>query len=512
LDVAAGKETRGHRFHHPHPISVDTPADYERLLRDVGYVEADFTARRERIRVMAEEKAKDQGAAAVIDPGLLDEVTALTEWPVAVKGSFDEEFLEVPSEALIETMQKHQKYFPVTGSDGKLLPKFIAISNIESLEPTQVQAGNERVIRPRFKDASFFWEQDLKRPLEDLAPALDKVVFQHQLGTLRDKSIRIGAIGRGIAEEVGLDPTLAERSAALCKCDLLTNMVGEFAGLQGTMGRYYASAGGEQECVADAMEEQYLPRHAGDALPKSRCGQVLALADRLDSLVGIFAIGQKPTGVKDPYALRRASLGVLRILIETPLELDLYRLLQSSADALSEKVDASAVVDEVYQYILERLHGYYADQGVSGDIVESVLASGSTVPVDIDNRVKAVTGFKSLPEASSLAAANKRIRNILKKVEGTLPDQVDHSKLEEESEKALFSRVEELKREIDPLMAQREYGETLNRLATLRPVVDEFFDNVMVLCDDETLRLNRLSLLNSLSATFQDIADISKLN
>ncbi len=512
LDVEAGKNTRGHRFHHPQSISIGTPLEYEQLLRDVGYVEADFAARRERIRRLVDQSSEASGAKAIIDSKLLDEVTALTEWPVPVVGSFDEEFLEVPSEALIETMQAHQKYFPVVDPQGRLLPKFIAISNIESKDPMQVQAGNERVIRPRFKDAAFFWEQDLKRPLADLIPMLDKVVFQHQLGTLGDKSRRVAILAVEIAKKVGLDPGLAERSAKLGKCDLLTDMVGEFASLQGTMGRYYASAGGEHECVSAAMEEQYLPRHAGDSLPQSPCGQVLAIADRLDSLLGIFAIGQKPTGVKDPYALRRASLGVMRILIETPLNLDLLELLKLSATTLVDKVDATGIVGEVYDYMIDRLQGYYRDHEISGDVVDAVLASSPTVPMDIDRRIKAVASFKNLDEASSLAAANKRIRNILRKAALDLPANIDQDKLQEKSERALLSNMDALKAEIEPMMRQGDYGQALSRLATLKPVVDDYFDNVMVLCEDEEIRINRLALLRSLSVTFQDIADISRLN
>jgi len=512
LEVKAGNETRGHRFHHPQPISIGSPKEYDQLLRDIGYVEAVFSERRDRIRRMADQTARESGAKALINSQLLDEVTALTEWPVAVMGSFDKEFLDVPSEALIETMQKHQKYFPIADLEGNLLPRFITISNIESRDPKQVRAGNERVIRPRFKDAAFFWEQDLNRPLSKLTADLDKVVFQHQLGTLGDKCKRIGFLSREIAVKIGLDPSLAERSAELCKFDLLTDMVGEFASLQGTMGRYYASAGGEHECISTAMEEQYLPRHAGDSLPQSPCGQVLAIADRVDTLLGIFAIGQKPTGVKDPYALRRSSLGVLRILIETPLELDLHELLNISSSTFADEAKASSVVDEVFNYMIERLHGYYDDQGVSGDVVEAVLAVRPTMPVDIDRRIRAVAVFKNLREASSLSAANKRIRNILKKADPSLSIYIDQDKLQEKSEKALFSNVSALKSEIEPLMLRREYAMALTRLATLKPMVDDFFDNVMVLCEDEEIRLNRLALLKSLFVVFQDIADISRLN
>jgi len=511
LDVETGNKTRGHRFHHPEPITIKQPGEYEVLLRDVGFVEADYKIRKERVRTLAEDAAKGRDAVAVIDDSLLDEVTALTEWPVPVVGTFDEHFLEVPTEALIETMQKHQKYFPVTGHDNRLLPFFIAISNIESSDPKQVQSGNERVIRPRFKDAAFFWEQDLKNSLESMVPALDKVVFQQKLGTLNDKAKRIATIGGYIADKTGVDKSLIERSALLCKCDLLTNMVGEFAGLQGVMGRYYAAASGEDDCVAQAMEEQYLPRHAGDTLPESQCGQAIALADRIDSLVGIFAIGQKPTGVKDPYALRRASLGVLRILIETPIDLDLYELINVAAGEVANRVDVDGVADDVFHYILERLYRYYDDKGIAVDVVESVLSSKATSPLDIDSRIRAVDHFKNLEEASALAAANKRIHNIIKKNHGQFSGDVDKARLVEDAEHILWDKITESKTQIQPLISNRSYQEALTILASLRPSVDTFFDNVMVMSDDDQLKNNRLSLLNSLYSTFLDIADISRL-
>jgi len=512
LDVNSGKETRGHRFHHPGKITIHDPSEYDTVLRNKGYVEADFEVRKDLIESITVKEAERNGAKAVIEPKLLGEVTALCEWPVAVMGSFGEEFLQVPAEALIETMQKHQKYFPLVNGRGDLLPKFITISNIESKDQAQVQTGNERVIRPRFKDAAFFWEQDLKRSFSGIAKDLDKVVFQHQLGTLGDKSRRVGRVAAEIGSQVGLDESLAKRSAELCKCDLLTDMVGEFAGLQGIMGRYYANAAGEDKCVASAMEEQYLPRHAGDELPKSLCGQVLAIADRLDSLVGIFAIGQKPTGVKDPYALRRASLGVMRVLIETPLELDLKELLKFSAFTLSEKVDATGAVDEVYAYMMERLYGYYGNKEYSQDVVESVLAVSPPIPFDIDSRIKAVEEFKKLDESAALSAANKRIRNILKKSDQTLQLSVNRELLRETSEQNLFDRLLAIQTELGPLLEGRDYHNALSKLATLRPAVDEFFDNVMVMCENEEVRTNRLALLNSLSAAFKDIADISRLH
>jgi len=349
MGLQAGRTTRGHRFHHPDPIELTSPASYAETLFDPGHVIADISVRREKIRTQVEQIATDAGMLAAIDITLLDEVTALNEWPVAVMGTFDERFLEVPSEALIKAMQEHQKYFPVVDSEGRLQPYFITISNIQSQDPSQVSAGNERVIRPRFSDAAFFWEQDLKQPLDTLATKLGSVVFQEKLGSLQDKSKRISQLAQLIAEQLGLDPAQAARAAELSKCDLLSNMVGEFPSLQGVMGRYYAEHAGEGGDIPAAIEEHYLPRHAGDSLPKTDCGRAIAIADRLDTLVGIFAIGQKPTGEKDPFGLRRAALGVLRILIETPLQLDLETLLQATAEGLAARIGAITDRDPSFQ-------------------------------------------------------------------------------------------------------------------------------------------------------------------
>jgi glycyl-tRNA synthetase beta chain len=511
LGLKAGRLTYGHRFHHPGSIEITSPASYVEQLRSPGQVLVDMDERRETIYAQVEKTAADVGAIAIIDEALLDEVTALNEWPVPVTGSFDTRFLEVPAEALIKTMQEHQKYFPVMDGNGKLLPRFITISNIASRDPDQVRAGNERVIRPRFSDAAFFWSQDLKRPLETHIEGLKGVVFQDKLGTLYEKSQRIANLAGSIASELGLDPTLAQRAAALCKCDLLTNMVGEFPALQGTMGRYYAERGGEAPDVAAAMEELYLPRHAGDQLPETLCGRAIAIADRLDTLVGIFAIGQRPTGEKDPFGLRRAALGVLRIMIETPLSLDLEALLQTAAASLVDRAPAEAAVPEVFDYMMERLRAYYADREIPGDVVDAVLARRPTRPADFDQRVRAVTAFRDLPEAESLAAANKRIRNILRKTEESFPESPDIQLLQDASEKALASQIEELAPEVTPLFAQGQYSEALQRLSRLRGPVDTFFDDVMVMCEDDSLRKNRLALLSSLSGLFLQVADISRL-
>jgi len=512
LGLPTGGETYGHRFHAPAALTLRQATDYAELLRSKGWVEPDFERRRSEIRAQVEGLAQHAGCRARIDDELLDEVAALCEWPVALLGSFSEEFLTVPPEALIETMQSNQKYFPLFDPQGRLYPGFIAVSNIQSLDPDQVRMGNERVIRPRFADAAFFWKQDLRQPLDALLPRLDTVVFQERLGTLGEKSLRV-ALGAGaIARQLGLDVALAERSALLAKCDLMTQMIFEFPSLQGIMGRYYAERSDEDPCVATAMEEQYLPRFAGDKLPQSDCGRVLALADKIDTLVGIFAIGQRPTGVKDPYALRRAALGMLRILIETPLALDLKPLLATAAAQLAAKVDATKAAEEVLDYSLERLKGYYQDRGIPSDSVEAVLVTGVTMPSDIDRRIQAVEAFRRLPEAEALAAANKRIRNILRKSGQDLAGHpVDPRLLTDPAEQRLHDRIAEAAERVAPMQAEQDYTGVLRVLAGLRSDVDAFFEAVMVMAEDEGLRRNRLVLLASLEAQFLSVADISVL-
>jgi glycyl-tRNA synthetase beta chain len=392
------------------------------------------------------------------------------------------------------------------------MPHFITVSNIESREPDRVREGNERVIRPRFADAEFFWNQDRRQPLESHLDALRHVVFQRRLGSLYDKTERVARLATRLADLLGVDHGEAARAAMLSKCDLQTQMVFEFTELQGTMGRYYARHGGEPEQVARALEEQYWPRHAGDALPETGVGQVLALADRLDTLVGIFAIGQKPTGAKDPYGLRRAALGVLRILIERSLDLDLALLIEAAADGYGEAdVDASAAVEPVFDYMMERLRAYYADRGIGGDVFEAVLACRPTRPLDFDRRVRGVEHFRDLPEAESLAAAHKRIHNILRKVEGTLPERIDAARFSEDAERALYERLDALRATALPLFGEGRYTEGLAALAALRDPVDHFFDTVMVMAEDAAVRDNRLALLNSLSGLFLEVADMSKL-
>jgi glycyl-tRNA synthetase beta chain len=511
LGTEIGTTSRGHRFHHPDAVPIPQPSAYAEALRAV-YVEPSFALRRQRISEQAHQLAASVGGTASIPEALLDEVAALCEWPVALLGRFEPEFLQVPPDALIETMQKNQKYFPVLGSDGALMPYFIAVSNIESRDPALVRAGNERVIRPRFADAKFFWEQDRKLSLEDRRDSLKSIVFQHQLGSVWDKSRRVAALSRHIARLLGYDADLAERAAVLGKCDLVTLMVGEFGSLQGIMGRYYAKHSGEPPCVVAAMEEQYLPRHAGDALPESECGRVLALADKLDTLIGIFAIGEKPTGVKDPYGLRRAAIGVLRMLIEIPLELDLKALLSAAADGFAGEIAAQESVDEVFDYINERLRSYYGERGISLDVVDAVLAVGPTVPSDIDRRVLAVSEFRRLDAAGALAAANKRIRNILRKsATGDIGDVVNPDLLVEPAEQRLAERIVAMRSEVQPLLSAQDYESALRTLAGLRSDVDRFFDEVMVMAEEGSLRANRLAILRELEQLFLATADIARL-
>ena len=512
MGVQTGRETRGHRFHHPFPIRLNSPADYARQLASEGKVIADFGERRDAIRAQADGVAAELNGIAVIKSELLDEVTALVEWPVALAGNFERRFLGVPAEALISTMQDNQRYFPLVDAHGRLLPHFITIANLESRDSAQVRAGNERVIRPRFSDAEFFWNQDRKQPLANRQEALKHVVFQQRLGTLADKSDRVATLARFVAGHGrGNPPDWAERAARLAKCDLLTQMVQEFPELQGIMGRYYALHDREVAEVAQAQEEQYLPRFAGDRLPASPTGRALALADRLDTLVGIFAIGQPPSGAKDPFALRRAALGVLRILVEGELDLDLPAALERAAAGFEPAIRAGQVTDAVFEFMMERLRGYYLDRGVRADTFEAVLECRPSRPLDFDRRVRAVDAFRELPEAASLAAANKRIRNILKKVETVLPFQVRPDLLNEEAEQALAGRLVELSSETVPLMESGLYGEALSRLASLREPVDAFFDRVLVMAEDTALRDNRIALLNELGSLFLRVADFSRL-
>ena len=510
LGIKTGRESRGHRFHAPDAITLNSPSDYAIQLGSASVV-AKFEARRDMIKHKVEQLAKRLGGQAVMPEGLLDEVTALVEWPVPVAGKFEERFLDVPQEALISTMQDNQKYFALVDANGKLMSHFITVANIESRDEIQVAQGNERVIRPRFSDAEFFWTQDKKQPLASRAEQLKSMVFQQKLGTLYDKSQRVAQLAASIAQALNADQALATRAAELGKCDLVTNMVFEFTELQGIMGRYYALHDGEPAEVAQALDEQYMPRFAGDALPSTTTGTILALAERLDTLTGIFGIGQKPTGAKDPFGLRRAALGVLRLLIEKQLPLDLAVLLDKAADGLSVQLGSKPATNETLDYVLERLKGYYQEQGINGALVDAVAALKVSQPLDFDRRVKAVAAFRQLSAAESLAAANKRISNILKKVDGELPAQVDASLLQLPAEQALAAAVQAQQAKVEPLFAQGDYEAALLSLAELREPVDKFFDDVMVMADDLALRNNRLALLNSLRSLFLRVADLSVL-
>ena len=512
LGVKSSRETFGHRFHASGALSLHEADAYAEQLRSDAFVLADMEERKDVIRQQVEIAATAVGGQVVIDEDLLQEVAGLVEWPVAVLGDFDEEFLDVPSEALIKTMQDNQKYFAVLDKDGKIKPHFITISNIDSKTPEKVIAGNERVIRPRFADAAFFWNQDKKQPLDAFLLRLDQVVFQKKLGSIGEKCQRIEKLSEIIAEKMGADVKQAGRAALLSKCDLVSDMVGEFPSLQGVMGRYYAIASGENAVIATAIEEQYLPRHASDSLPTTAAGQVVALSDRIDTLVGIFAIGQKPTGVKDPYALRRASIAVLRILIECELDLDLEVLIGEAAKLLSDKVDAEKAKAEVFDFMLERLRAYYLDRDVLIDVFEAVSALRPSRPLDFDKRIKAVSAFRALPEAESLAAANKRVGNILKKSSNETSGSVVECLFSEEAEITLFNKLASLKSKVESLFDAGEYEQALRELSSLREPVDAFFDSVMVMADDEGVKNNRIALLAQMSALFMRAADLSRLH
>ncbi|ROR34363.1 glycine--tRNA ligase subunit beta [Inmirania thermothiophila] len=509
--IASGRASRGHRFHHPGPVELAAPAEYEQRLETEGRVLVDLARRRARIREQVEEAAREAGGRALVDEALLDEVAALVEWPVAVAGRFEERFLALPREVLVSTMQDHQRYFPVEGEDGGLLPWFVTVANIESRDPARVREGNERVIRPRLADAAFFWEQDRRRPLAARREALAGVVFHERLGSLLERSDRIARLAAAIAERLGGDADAARRAGELAKCDLVTEMVGEFPELQGIMGRYYALHDGEPEAVAEAIAEHYRPAHAGDRLPATAAGRALALADRIDTLVGIFAAGERPSGEKDPYGLRRAAIGVLRILIEGELALDLRELLAEAAAGLAGRVPAQEVVDEVLDYCLERLRAYYAEAGCGADAYDAVRAVRPTAPLDFHRRLEAVEAFHGMEAAAALAAAHKRIRNILRKAAPAPEPGWDDGLLAEEAERALADALAACREALAPLLAAGRYREALERLAALRPAVDRFFDEVLVMAEDEAVRRNRLGLLAALGRLLDSVADISRL-
>jgi len=511
LGVTSGNLSRGHRFHSSGDIEITSPGIYRDALYD-AFVMVDFDQRRELIRqgVMAEaEKANGQ---AVIDEDLLEEVTSLNEWPVPLMGRFEEHFLEVPAEALVSSMAQHQKYFHVVDANNQLMPLFITVANIASSDPQQVISGNERVIRPRLADAAFFYSTDLKTTLEARRESLRKIVFQSKLGTVYDKTARVSELAKTLAPFVGADVAAAGRAGELCKSDLATEMVGEFDDLQGVMGRYYALNDGEDQAVAEALLEQYLPRFAGDAIPASTTGAALALADRLDTLVGIFAIGQQPSGSRDPFALRRASLGILRIIIERNIDIDLKVAIAGAAQQLALTEASDDCQEQVLTYIIDRLKAWYRDESITPEVFASVASMGLSNPLDMDARVKAVDQFSRATEAVALASANKRVLNILvKQGEANVAEKVDPTLFEDPAETQLAADIERLSLLIAPLVEERNYMGVLAALATLREPVDNFFDAVLVMADNLELRANRLALLHSLRQLFLNVADISHL-
>jgi len=509
LGLKTGAATQGHRFHAPQKITLTKPEDYAEILYQQGRVIADLEQRKTLIRDAAQKAAAAVNGFAHIEDDLLEEIAALNEWPVPITGTFDPRFLELPPEVLITTMQTNQKYFPVKNADGGLLANFITFSNIESTNPKSIQQGNERVVTPRLSDAEFFWNQDRKKTLEDRVESLSSVVFQENLGTVFAKTKRVQNLAKFIAGHLNANAELAERAALLAKTDLMTEMVGEFGNLQGIMGRYYALADNEPEEVALAIEEQYFPKQSGSPTAGSTTGQVLAIAEKIDTLVGIFAVGLIPTGDKDPYALRRAALGILRTIIENKLNINIIELTEFAGAQIKTTSDQSGTSDRVIDFIFDRLKGYCLDQGYTADEFDAVFTVTPAEPLDFMQRLEAVKAFRQLPEAGSLAAANKRIRNILKKSESQPAASV--GALLEPQEKQLLQAALQSADDIQPLLAQRNYQATLNRLAGLRNDVDAFFDHVMVMTDDLDLRANRLALLNLLSEQFLTCADISKL-
>ena len=510
LGLQASRTTFGHRFHAPDAIQLAHADDYVASLEN-AYVLVDRVQRRERIREQVLAEAEVQEANAVIDEDLLIEVSGLVEWPVALTGSFDERFLEVPAECLVSSMKANQKYFHLLDDAGRLKPLFITIANIDSADPDQVISGNEKVIRPRLADAAFFYEVDRKRTLAARTALLESVIFQKQLGTLADKARRSSAVATFIAEKINADIANAQRAVALAKCDLVTEMVLEFPELQGIMGRYYAEQDGEPTEVSQALEEQYLPRFATDAIPQSATGKALALADRLDTLVGIFGIGQRPTGAKDPFALRRASIGVLNILVKGELNLDLRELLNVAAEQYKSLPKADGLVEDVLTYMLDRFRAWGQDEGITAEMYLAVRARPVTNPLDFARRLRAVKAFAQRDEAAALASANKRVSNILAKQANTDITQVDSTLLAEDAEKKLFQAVTANQALVAPLFALGDYQKALDILATLREPVDAFFDQVMVMADDPAIQRNRLALLASLQGLFLEVADISLL-
>ena len=510
LGVVSSRTIRGHRFLGEKEFEIQHADQYPQLLREKGSVVADFNERKAEILAKSQAKATALGGVADIEESLLEEVTSLVEYPNVLAAKFEERFLAVPAEALVYTMKGDQKYFPIYDKDGKLLPHFIFVSNINPEDPTAIIEGNEKVVRPRLTDAEFFFKTDLKQKLVDRLPRLETVLFQQQLGTLKDKTDRIEQLAGEIAKQIGADEAKAKRAGLLSKCDLMTNMVFEFTDTQGVMGMHYARHDSEDEEVAVALNEQYMPRFAGDELPKSLVASAVALADKFDTLTGIFGIGQAPKGSADPFALRRAALGALRIIVEKNLPLDLEDLVKKSAALFGDKLTNQNVVADVVDFMLGRFRAWYQDEGIAVDVIQAVLARRPTRPADFDARVRAVSHFRTLDSAEALAAANKRVSNILAKADAAIGE-INLTACVEPAEKALAEAVLALRTEVQPLIAKGDYTAVLDKLANLRAPVDSFFDNVMVNAEEPALRQNRLAILNTLQGLFLQVADISVL-
>ncbi len=510
LGVDSSNQVQGHRFHHQGLVTLNHANDYQAELLK-AFVEVDYQARQDKIIAQIKQVADDISAVAMIDEDLLEEVTSLVEWPVTLVGTFDEDFLNVPAEPLIYSMKDHQKYFPVTNSDGELVNKFIFVTNIQSKDPSQIVFGNEKVIRPRLADAEFFFKTDQKQTLESRLSTLESVLFQKQLGTLKAKSERIADLSKVIAKQLGENSDDAYRAGLLSKTDLMSDMVLEFPQVQGTMGKYYALNDGESAAIAQALEDQYRPRFAGDSLPEATIGCAVAISDKIDTLVGIFGINQPPKGDKDPFALRRAAIGVIRIVIEKQLDLDLAVLINESIDLFGDKLTNENTAENVLDFIMGRFRAFYQEQGIAVDVIQAVLAKKPSAPLDFEKRIKAVSYFGELPEAETLAAANKRVGNILAKFDGQLYEGFKTELASEQAEKDLAETFQKISLIVSPLMADKNYQAALTELAQLKTPIDTFFDNVMVMSDDEAVKTNRLTLLNEIRNSFLAIADISLL-
>jgi glycyl-tRNA synthetase beta chain len=510
LGVRSARHILGHRFHAPQGFELAHADDYEEQL-NAHYVNVDQQQRMDTIRREVNRIAAELGGKVVEDEALIEEVSALVEWPVALQASFDEAFLDVPKEPLIVTMKDDQRYFPVEDDQGRLLPRFIFITNIESKDPQQIVQGNEKVVRPRLADAQFFFETDKKQSLESRLPKLASVLFQKQLGSIQDKADRISALAGQIAGQLNASVDDAKRAGLLCKADLVSEMVLEFPETQGVMGKHYALNDGESEAVAEAIEQHYWPRFSGDNLPVSDVACAVALADKLDTLVGIFGIGQTPKGDRDPFALRRAALGLIRIMVEKGLNLDLQDVISTAADGFADRLSNKTVVSDVFEFLMGRFRPWYQDQGIDVDVIQAVIARAPSRPADFDARIKAIASFKQLDAAESLAAANKRVGNILAKSEIELTGVINHDLLSEAQEQTLAAKIAQTEKSCEPDLATGNYEGALNRMADLRDDIDAFFDNVMVNADDEKVKTNRLNLLMQLRNLFLRVADISLL-